>query len=228
VSSAAGPRFDDSLASAGRNLHISAVIAAALVCACVLFVWLERRGRARWATVPVAAGTIALGPYRTSGFVAGYAPRAPWLVRSAAFGSLAFVLVFAPLVVLALVRYPFDVIAIPLLPGVALGLVNAWCAWLLLARSAHAGQAGRSGAVGSLITNVGLLAIAAFHFAAVELQRREGIEHACSSSVTFLTIVFAVSSVGQGLLTLTALRLHAPMLAWGWTPDPRSPRGTPG
>ena len=82
----------------------------------------------------------------------------------------------------------------------------------------------KSGAVGSLMANVGLLGIAGAHFAVVELQRRDGIEHACSSSVTFVVLVFAVSSVVQALTMLQALRVHQPLL--DWRPDARDLAGT--
>jgi hypothetical protein len=139
---------------------------------------------------------------------------APALVRAAAFASLALGFLFAPLIVLALVKYPFDGIAIPLVPGLALQLLNWSCAWLFLARSPLAVATARSGAVGALMANVGLLGIAGAHFVVVELQRRDGIEHACSSSVTFVVIVFAIASVVQSLLTMSAVRVHGRSLDW--------------
>ena len=184
-----------------------------MLCALLLFVWLERRGRTRWALVPLPVRTAPDSPYRSGTVVGGYLQRAPLLMRTASFASMAFALVFAPLILLALTSYPFDGIAIPLVPGIALASLNAWCAWLLLARSVNAQSAARSGAVGSLIANVGLLALAGMHFVTVELQRREGVEHACSSSVTFLVLVFAVASLAQALLTLAALRIHGQALA---------------
>ena len=54
------------------------------------------------------------------------------------------------------------------------------------------------------------LTFAAFAVAA----GRDGIEHACSSSVTFVVIVFAVSSVVQALVMLAALRSHERALEW--------------
>jgi hypothetical protein len=210
----AGSRFDESLASAARSLHVAELTIGALIGTLLLFAWLERRGRIRWAGVPVGYATTAQGPYRRSAFVAAHLERAPLLVRAASFGSLAFAHLFAPLVLLALAKYPFDGIAIPLVPGVAIVVLNWCCAWLLLARSPQAESAARTGAVGSLMGNVGLLGIAAAHFVAVELQRLEGIAHACSSSVTFVVIVFAGASILQALLTLSALRHHGAALAW--------------
>ena len=210
----AGPHFDETFASAARSLHLVEVAAGALVAALVLFPWLERRGRGRWAAVPVAVASVAHGPYRSSAFVADHLRRAPLLVRACSFGNLAFAHLFAPLILLALAKYPFDGIAIPLVPCMALVILNWCCAWLLLARSPEAESAARTGAVGSLMANVGLLGIAGAHFAVVELQRRDGIEHACSSSVTFVVIVFAVASILQGLLTVAALRAHGSVLAW--------------
>jgi len=215
MTTATGPRFDDSLASVARTFHVGQWILGALVCAVVVFAWLERRGRTRWARVPCATQKARHGPYRSSDFVSDTLHRAPGLARAASFGSVALTLVFAPLILLALTNYPFDGIAIPLVPGIVLALLNSWCAWLVLARSPHAGSAARSGAVGSLIANVGLLALAALHFVTVELARREGIEHACSSSVTFLVLIFAASSIAQALLTLAALRVHGQALSWG-------------
>jgi hypothetical protein len=52
------------------------------------------------------------------------------------------------------------------------------------------------------------------HLVTVELQRRDGIEHACSSSVTFVVIVFALASVAQALVVMAALRAHEGVLAW--------------
>jgi hypothetical protein len=46
-----------------------------------------------------------------------------------------------------------------------------------------------------------------------------GIEHACSSSVTFVVIVFAIASVVQALVVLAALRAHERALSWV---DPRA------
>jgi hypothetical protein len=209
-----GPRFDESLASVARGLHLVEIVALALVGSFVLFVWLERRGRPRWTQVPIARGEAARGPYRSGSFIADHLRRAPPLVRAASFGCLLFAHVFAPLIPLALISFPFDGIAIPLAPGIVLVLVNWWCAWLLLGRSPHAEPAARMGAKASLVANVGLLCLAAFHLVTVELGRRDGIEHACSSSVTFVVFVFAFASIAQALVTVAALRAHGPVLGW--------------
>lgn len=209
-----GPVFDESLAAVSRELHVVEWALAAVVGAAILCRWLERRGRARWALVPTGTVATSRAPYRSYEVIAGFMDRAPPLVRVASFGSLAFGHFFAPLIVMALVKYPFDGIAIPLVPGMALALLNWSCAWMLLRRSPLAPSAARSGAVGSLMANIGLIAIAGVHFAYVELQRRDGIEHACSSSVTFVVIVFAVCSVVQALLMMAALRAHRSTLAW--------------
>jgi hypothetical protein len=211
---AGGHRFDESLASVARGLHLVEIVSLALVGALLLFVSLERRGRTRWAEVPAEHRGVALGPYRSSAFVSEHLRGAPRLVRTASFGALVFAHVFAPLIVLALAKFPFDGIAIPLAPGIALVVLNWCCAWLLLARSPHAESAARTGAKASLIANVGLLGMAAAHFVVVELGRREGIEHACSSSVTFVVLVFAVASVAQALITIAALRVHGDALGW--------------
>lgn len=209
-----GPRFDDSLASVARGLHLGEILASALVGALILFVWLERRGRHQWARVPVSRGDVAHGPYRSSEFIAGHLQRAPLLVRVASFGCLVFAHAFVPLILLALTRFPFDGIAIPLAPCIALVLFNWCCGWLLLGRSPHAESAARTGAKASLVANVGLLCLAASHLIIVELGRRDGIEHACSSSVTFVVLVFAVTSVAQALVTVAALRAHGAALVW--------------
>jgi hypothetical protein len=215
-----GPVFDESLLSVARDLHVGEIAVGAVVTAYLLYRWLERRGRARWGAVP--AGTMATSrvPYRSTDVVRGFMPRAPCLVRAASFGSLVFGHTFAPLLALALVRYPFDGVAIPLVPGMALALLNWSCAWMLLGRSSLAASAVRSGAVGSLMANIGLIAIAGVHFVYVELQRRDGIEHACSSSVTFMVIVFGVCSIIQALLMVAALRKHEGELTWAPAPEP--------
>jgi hypothetical protein len=218
MSNGPGPRFDESLASVARELHVGEVTLAAFATALVLYVWLERRGRYNWVGVPLLRAAIDDHPYRSSTVAVADMGRAPRLVRGAALCSLAFGHLFAPLVTLAVVRYPFDGISIPLMPGMALALLNWACAWLLLSRSRLAVSAARSGAVGSLIANVGLVAIAGVHFVEVEMQRRDGIEHACSSSVTFVVIVFAVASVVEALLLLAALRKHGDALAFGGGP----------
>jgi hypothetical protein len=209
-----GPRFDESLASVARGLHLGEIVVAALIAASLLFVWLERRGRRRWALVPASRGESGSGPYRASAFVTGHLERAPLLVRAASFGCLVFAHVFAPLLLLALTSFPFDGIAIPLAPGILLVILNWGVAWLLLARSPHAESAARTGAKASLVANVGLLLLAASHFVVVELARRDGIQHACSSSVTFVVIVFAIASVVQALVTVAALRAHGGSLGW--------------
>jgi hypothetical protein len=214
VSAGGGPRFDESLASAARGLHVAELAVAAVVVAAVLFWHLERRGRARWGLVPASRFSTSRAPYRASAMIGAHLAAAPRLVRAAAFASLTLGLLFGPLIVLAVVKYPFDGIAIPLVPGLALQLLNWTCAWLFLARSPLAVATARSGAVGALMANVGLLGIAGAHFATVELQRRDGIEHACSSSVTFVVIVFAICSVVQSLLTIAALRRYAHLLDW--------------
>jgi hypothetical protein len=211
--SANGPRFDESLAAAARSLHVVEVSLAALLGAALLFVWLERRGRGRWTQVPRAT-LETRDPYRSTMLVTAHLERAPSLVRAAAFASLALCHVFVPLILIALIQYPFDGIAIPLVPGMALIALNWACAWLLLGRSPSAAAAARSGAMGSLMAHVGLLGIAAVHLVTVELQRRDGIEHACSSSVTFVVIVFALASVAQALVVMAALRTHEAVLAW--------------
>jgi hypothetical protein len=209
-----GPRFDESLGTVARGLHLGDVTLAALVAAAILFGWLERRGRGKWAQVPLASMVAGDGPYRESSIVSARLKRAPRLVRAASFASFALAHLFAPLIILSLTRYPFDGIAIPLIPGIALILANWGCGWRLLVRSPGASAAALSGAKASLIANVGLLVLAGAHFAVVEAQRREGIQHACSTSVTFVVIVFAVASLGQALLTLTALRAHEAELDW--------------
>lgn len=210
-----GPRFDDSLASVARSLHLGAVGLFALLGALALFAWLERRGRRNWTRPLFVRSLVDDSPYRSSEVVAAYARRAPVLVQLTSLGSFGLALFFMPVVVLALASYPFDVIAIPLLPGLAFALGNAWCACLFLARSPRACAIAHGGAIGSLMSNVGLLLIAALHFGAVELQRREGIQHACSSSVTFLVFVFAASSVAHALMTLALLRRYAD----NWAPN---------
>jgi hypothetical protein len=219
MSTVGGPRFDESLASAARGLHVGELAVAALVVAGALFWHLERRGRGRWGQVPAGMFSTSRAPYRASAMVAAHLTGAPRLVRTAAFASLCLGFLFAPLIVLAVVKYPFDGIAIPLVPGLALQLLNWSCAWLFLSRSPLAVATARSGAVGALMANVGLLGIAGAHFVVVELQRRDGIEHACSSSVTFVVIVFAVASVLQSLVTMAALRRHAGALDWS-QPEP--------
>jgi hypothetical protein len=215
IEGGSSPRFDESLASVARGLHLGAVAAGALVGAAVLFLWLERRGRSRWAEVPVTVSEAAHGPYRSSAFVTAHLARAPRLVRAASFASLFVGYASTPLILLALTRFPFDGVSIPLVPGLALVLVNAVCGWLLLARSRHAVSAARAGAQASLVANVGLALLTAGHIVMVELGRRDGIEHACSSSVTFVAMVFAVVSVLQAMLTIAAVRAHADVLAWG-------------
>jgi hypothetical protein len=214
ASSVSGPQFDESLSAAARGLHLAPIACGALFTAALLFTWLERRGRSEWARIPVTTIEAAHGPYRASSMVADHLRRAPALVRAAAFFCLGFAHLFAPLILVTLSKYPFDGIAIPLVPGVALVLLNWACGWLLLSRSTHALSAARMGAVGSLMANVGLLGIAGVHFWVVEAQRREGIAHACSSSVTFVVLVFAVASVVQALVTMAALRACARELDW--------------
>ena len=214
ITAEAGSRFDESLAVVGRGLHVAPVAVAALLAAAALFLWLERRGRDRWAQVPASTRQASAGPYRQSAIVASHLRRAPRLIRAASFASLAFGHLFAPLILLALTRYPFDGIAIPLVPGIALLVLNWASAWLMLGRSPDASSTARSGAVASLMANVGLLAMAGAHFAVVEAQRHEGIQHACCTSVTFVVIVFAIASLAQSLLTLAALRAHDRELGW--------------
>ena len=214
VLDSSGPRFDESLASVARGLHVAPVAMLALAAGAALFLWLERRGRGRWTQVPASTQTATPGPYRQSQIVSAHLERAPRLVRAAAFANLVFAHAFAPLILLALTQYPFDGIAIPLVPGMALVVLNWACAWLLLGRSRDVRSTVRSGAVASLIANVGLLLIAAAHFAVVEAQREEGIRHACSTSVTFVVIVFASASLLLSLLTLAALRVHHRELGW--------------
>lgn len=209
MTAAAGPRFDESLASVAQGLHVAAIATGALIAAALLFLWFERQGRARWAEIPRSMVSTADLPYRATVVVGESLRRAPALIRGASFASLWFGLLFVPLILVALAKYPFDGIAIPLMPGIALATANAVCGRMLLARSPNASSAARSGAVASLLANAGLLMIAAAHFVVVELQRRDGIEHACSSSVTFVVIVFCVASLAQGVLTSTALKRHA-------------------
>jgi hypothetical protein len=212
MTTVSGPRFDESLSSVAQGLHVAPIAAGALGAAALLFLWFERQGRTRWAEIPASTWSTAGLPYRANVVVAEHLRRAPALIRVASFASLWLGLLFVPLIVLALARYPFDGISIPLMPGIALVTLNAVCGRMLLTRSPNASSAARSGAVGSLLANAGLLIIAAAHFVVVELQRRDGIEHACSSSVTFVVIVFSVASLAQGVLTSTALTRYAAAL----------------
>jgi hypothetical protein len=205
--------FDESLIDAARALHLAPIALMATACAALVFVWIERRGRPRWRELGLRTTVLAGQPYRVGEIVSLHRSQAPRIVRLATFSSLAFLLTFAPLILEALRDYPFDGIAIPLVPGLALLLLDAWCAYMLLMRSPIGASAAHTGAVGSLMANVGLLGIAAAHFVVVELQRRDGIAHACSSSVTFVVIVFAVASVMQALLTMKAVRECAGLVA---------------
>jgi hypothetical protein len=217
---AGGPRFDESLSSVVRGLHVGEVAFASVVAACLLFAWLERRGRRQWARVPMATFVASARPYRASEVISEHLTRAPRIVRLVAFSGLAFGHMFIPLILLALLSYPFDGIAIPLIPGIALALLNWVCAWLLLGRSPNASQAARLAAVGSLMSNVGLLVMSVAHLVGVELQRRDGIQHACSTSVTLVVIVFATSSIALAGVMLRALRTCRRELEWA---DSRQP-----
>jgi hypothetical protein len=214
AATATGPRFDESLTSVVRGLHVGEIAFASVVGACLLFAWLERRGRRQWARVPMATYVASSRPYRASEVISEHMTRAPRIVRLASFSGLAFGHLFVPIILLALASYPFDGIAIPLVPGIALALLNWICAWLLLGRSPNAAQAARLAAVGSLMANVGLLVMSAAHLVGVELQRRDGIEHACSTSVTLLVIVFATSSIALATVMLRALRTCRRELDW--------------
>src|SRR6202012_5702543 len=108
---------------------------AAVIVAGVLSWQLERRGRGRWGRVPATTVSTSRAPYRASATIASHLGGAPPLVRAAAFASLALGFLFGPLIVLAVAKYPFDGIAIPLVPGLALQLLNWSCAWLFLSRS---------------------------------------------------------------------------------------------
>jgi hypothetical protein len=217
----ASPRFDDSLSSVARELHLAPVVAAALVTAALMFVWLERRGRTAWSQVPVATMTARSTPYRYAAIVSRHLYRAPLLVRGCALGTLVFANVLTPLVLLALFKFPFDGVEIPLVPGVVLLLFNGVAAWQLLWRSPQASAAAQSSATASLITSLGMVCIGAVHFWTVELQRHEGIEHACSTSVTFVVILFALGSTVQALLTMVALQAHGASLRWAPERTPR-------
>lgn len=197
--------FEQSLGLVAAELHLGTIAVTALASAAALHVWLERRGRARWAQVPVGSAEIVDGPYRSGGVVMAHRTRAPALVRASAFASFLFAHGSAPLLLLALMRFPFDGVSIPLGAGLVLVAVHWCCGWLLLLRSRHADVAVRTAAKASLVANVGLVALAAAHLVTVELGRREGIAHACSSSVTFVAFVFAGVSVLQALLALAAV-----------------------
>jgi len=221
ASAASGPRFDESLSSVVRGLHVGEIAFASVVGAWLLFAWLERRGRREWARVPMATYTASARPYRASEVISEHLTRAPRIVRLVSFSGLAFAHLFVPIILIALVSYPFDGIAIPLIPGIALALLDWICAWLLLGRSPNAAQAARLAAVGSLMANVGLLVMSAAHLVGVELQRRDGIEHACSTSVTLLVIVFATSSIALATVMLRALSTCRRELDWSES-QPRS------
>ena len=79
VTSPAAPRFDESLAVAARGLHLGGLAVAAFVAALALFLWLERRGRPRWAQVPSATFSTQSAPYRASSMVSEHLERAPSL-----------------------------------------------------------------------------------------------------------------------------------------------------
>jgi hypothetical protein len=64
------------------------------------------------------------------------------------------------------------------------------------------------------MANVGLLVMSVAHLVGVELQRRDGIQHACSTSVTLVVIVYATSSIALASLMLRALRTCRRELDW--------------
>ena len=212
-------RFDQSFAAVASQLHLGSVALGALAGTLALYLWVERRGRARWSEVPAVVSEVVAGPYRSGPLVTEHHAHAPGLVRVAAFTSFLVAHASAPVILLALSRFPFDGVSIPLVPGLALVGANWCCGWLLLTRSRHASTAARMAAKASLLANVGLLSLTAVHLVMVELGRREGIEHACSSSVTFVALVFAVVSVLHAALTLAILpRRRFPL------PAARAPR----
>jgi hypothetical protein len=209
-----GPRrFDESLTAVAHELHLVPVVFAGLFAGILAFLWLERRGRMAWRHAPLAITRASAAPYRQSSVVSRYLDCAPLAVRASALTTFVLAIVLAPLALLALFAFPFDGVAIPLMPGVAFLGLDAVAAWLLLSRSPHARTAAQSGANGSLIISVGTMCIGAGHLLTVEMQRSEGIEHACSTSVTFVCILFALGLGAQALLTLAALRMHGALLA---------------
>ncbi|HEY6463919.1 MAG TPA: hypothetical protein VIY73_27300 [Polyangiaceae bacterium] len=205
-------RFDQSFAAVTSGLHLGTIAACALAGTFALYVWREYRGRARWSEVPVAVIRTTVNPYRSSSVVTARLRRAPALVRAACFASFFVAHACAPLLLLAFTRFPFDGVSIPLIPGLAIVAANWFSGWLLLGGSPAAAAAARTAAKASLFANVGLLGLAAAHLAMVELGRREGIEHACSASVTFVALVFAVVSILQAVLVLVAHRAHGAAL----------------
>jgi hypothetical protein len=207
-------RFDQSFAAVTSGLHLGTIAAGALAGTFALYLWRERRGRARWSEVPVAVVRTTVSPYRSSSIVMAHLRNAPRLVRAACFASFFVAHACAPLILLALTRFPFDGVSIPLIPGLAIVAANWSSGWLLLGRSPAAAVAARTAAKASLFANVGLLGLAAAHLSMVELGRREGIEHACSASVTFVALVFALVSVLQALLVLAAHRAHGVAIGW--------------
>ncbi len=196
------------------SLHVGAVALAAVACATALFLYGERNGRSRWVELTRKV-TTGSGPYRSTSLAASHLRAAPRLVRATSFTGLAFGHLFVPILTVALVVFPFDGIAVPLLPGIAVAVANWWCAWLLLRRSSLAQPFGRAAAVSSLVANIGLLALCPIHLLLIENQRLEGIVDACSSSVTGLELVFALAAVVQASLILATLRFHKEAL------DPR-------
>src|SRR5215472_6767632 len=197
------------------SLHLVHIAALAVVGAVVAFRLLERRGRERWSGVARGSLGAPSGPYRSSSLVASRHARAPFLVRVTSFTGLAFGHLFVPVLILALLTFPFDGIAVPLMPGVAVALAYWACAWAMLGRLNEAAALSRAVAVASMVANMGLLALCPIHLLLIENHRLQGLRQAVSTSVTGVELLFAAAAVVQASLMLATLRLHRGALESG-------------
>jgi hypothetical protein len=194
------------------ELHLGRIAVFALASAALLFVYAEKRLRPRW--LAMAAGRVGArsGPYRSTTLVSSRLRRAPLLVQVTSLLGLTFGHLFVPALIAALLIFPFDGIAVPLMPGIAIAVAN-WCsAWLLLGRSPLALAFTRAAALSSLVANIGLLALCPIHLLLIENHRVEGLVQVCSASVTGVELIFALASVAQAVLLLATLRLHGTLL----------------
>jgi len=152
--------------------------------------------RARWSTAVELPREG--GPYRANaGELRAYASP-PLAVRAAALGCMAFGAFFAPILILALVRFQLDGIAASFALGVPLSLASAAVGWQVLARGTE--KVMRTLAHGSLFLSAALLVLAGAHLGLTTHTHTDGVE------LSVVGVVFAVAAIAKAALLLFAER----------------------
>jgi hypothetical protein len=177
----------------------------AMVSTVIAFAVGIRHGRARWVDDVRFAATA--GPYRSGDPIVGRRNGVPLLLRTVALACFACGTVFAPLLLVTLVRFRLDGLAALLAAGLPFSLAYVLCGWRILCRAPSARGTMRALAKSSALVAGALLALGGVHVMLAVQHEAESIE------VSVVGTAFAIVTIMLAALLGIAERRCAAVLA---------------